>query len=123
MMEALTDQVYSIARSLFDEVEEMGRVANANVAGVSKFKIEECAARRASRAGASGGDSPHIENFSSVEYKSKAVFECDRGNWNTFCEKKLFSYRQPLKKFRFAKSSLLCMFMQQSRLNFSLFFH
>ncbi|CAF1394597.1 unnamed protein product [Adineta ricciae] len=46
MMEALTDEVYSKALELINEVEEMGGMAKAIVAGVPKLKIEECAARR-----------------------------------------------------------------------------
>lgn len=46
MMEALTDEVYTKALELINEVEEMGGMAKAIVAGVPKLKIEECAARR-----------------------------------------------------------------------------
>lgn len=46
MMETLTDQVYEQALALINEVEEMGGMAKAIVAGVPKLKIEECAARR-----------------------------------------------------------------------------
>lgn len=46
MMESLTDEVYAKARELIDEVEQMGGMAKAIVAGVPKLKIEECAARR-----------------------------------------------------------------------------
>ena len=46
MMETLTDQVYERALELINEVEEMGGMAKAIVAGVPKLKIEECAARR-----------------------------------------------------------------------------
>ena len=45
-MESLTDQVYQSARQLIDEVEQMGGMAKAIVAGIPKLKIEECAARR-----------------------------------------------------------------------------
>ncbi|CAF0892138.1 unnamed protein product [Adineta ricciae] len=46
MMEALTDEVYNKALELINEVEEMGGMAKAIIAGVPKLKIEECAARR-----------------------------------------------------------------------------
>ncbi|UJR25512.1 hypothetical protein I4U23_006858 [Adineta vaga] len=46
MMEALTDEVYNKARELITEVEQMGGMAKAIVAGVPKLKIEECAAKR-----------------------------------------------------------------------------
>lgn len=46
MMESLTDQVYQSALELINEIEEMGGMAKAIVAGVPKLKIEECAARR-----------------------------------------------------------------------------
>ena len=45
MMEALTDQVYSTALELIKEVEEMGGMAKAIVAGIPKLKIEECSAK------------------------------------------------------------------------------
>ena len=45
-MESLTDQVYDEAKRLIDEVEAMGGMAKAIVAGVPKLKIEECAAKR-----------------------------------------------------------------------------
>lgn len=46
MMESLTDEVYAKAKELINEIEEMGGMAKAIVAGVPKLKIEECAARR-----------------------------------------------------------------------------
>jgi methylmalonyl-CoA mutase len=46
MMEALTDQVYSSALELIKEVEEMGGMAKAIVAGIPKLKIEECSAKK-----------------------------------------------------------------------------
>ena len=46
MMETLTNEVYSKARELIDEVEQMGGMAKAIVAGIPKLKIEECAAKR-----------------------------------------------------------------------------
>ncbi|CAF3694784.1 unnamed protein product [Rotaria sp. Silwood1] len=46
MMEALTDEIYNKAQELINEVEEMGGMAKAIVAGVPKLRIEECAARR-----------------------------------------------------------------------------
>ena len=46
MMEVLTDEVYSKARELIDEIEKMGGMASAIVAGLPKLKIEECAAKR-----------------------------------------------------------------------------
>jgi methylmalonyl-CoA mutase len=45
-METLTDQVYTKARELIDEVEEMGGMSKAIIAGIPKLKIEECAAKR-----------------------------------------------------------------------------
>lgn len=46
LMESLTDQVYVEAKKLIDEIEQMGGMAKAIVAGIPKLKIEECAARR-----------------------------------------------------------------------------
>jgi methylmalonyl-CoA mutase len=46
MMETLTDQVYTKARELIDEVEQMGGMSKAIIAGIPKLKIEECAAKR-----------------------------------------------------------------------------
>jgi methylmalonyl-CoA mutase len=46
MMETLTNEVYSKARELIDEVEQMGGMAKAIVAGIPKLKIEECAATK-----------------------------------------------------------------------------
>ena len=46
LMESLTDQVYDEAKKLIDEIEQMGGMAKAIVAGIPKLKIEECAARR-----------------------------------------------------------------------------
>lgn len=46
MMENLTNEVYTKARELIDEVERMGGMAKAIVAGIPKLKIEECAAKR-----------------------------------------------------------------------------
>lgn len=46
MMEALTDEVYTKARELIEEVERMGGMSKAIVAGIPKLKIEECAAKR-----------------------------------------------------------------------------
>jgi methylmalonyl-CoA mutase len=45
-MESLTDEVYKKARELIDEVEQMGGMSKAIIAGVPKLKIEECAAKR-----------------------------------------------------------------------------
>jgi methylmalonyl-CoA mutase len=46
MMEALTDEVYTKAREIIDEVEQMGGMSKAIIAGIPKLKIEECAAKR-----------------------------------------------------------------------------
>lgn len=46
LMESLTDEVYVEAKKLIDEIEQMGGMAKAIVAGIPKLKIEECAARR-----------------------------------------------------------------------------
>jgi methylmalonyl-CoA mutase len=46
MMETLTNEVYSKARELIDEIEEMGGMSKAIVAGIPKLKIEECSAIR-----------------------------------------------------------------------------
>ncbi|CAF1316227.1 unnamed protein product [Adineta steineri] len=46
MMESLTDEVYSKARELIDEIEKMGGMSKAIVAGIPKLKIEECSAKR-----------------------------------------------------------------------------
>ena len=46
MMESLTDEVYKAALALINEVEYMGGMAKAIVAGFPKMKIEECAAQR-----------------------------------------------------------------------------
>lgn len=46
MMETLTDEVYTKAKRIVDEVEKMGGMAKAVASGWPKLKIEECAARR-----------------------------------------------------------------------------
>lgn len=46
MMEVLTDEVYSKAKRIVEEVEQMGGMAKAVASGWPKLKIEECAARR-----------------------------------------------------------------------------
>ena len=46
MMETLTDEVYTKARRIVDEVEEMGGMSKAVASGWPKLKIEECAAKR-----------------------------------------------------------------------------
>lgn len=46
MMESLTDEVYSKAKRIVEEVEQMGGMAKAVASGWPKLKIEECAARR-----------------------------------------------------------------------------
>jgi len=45
-METLTDEVYSKARELIDEIEQMGGMSKAIIAGIPKLKIEECSAIR-----------------------------------------------------------------------------
>ncbi|RKP11024.1 methylmalonyl-coenzyme A mutase-like protein [Thamnocephalis sphaerospora] len=49
MMESLTDQVYTAARALIEEIEEMGGMAKAVASGMPKLRIEESAARRQAR--------------------------------------------------------------------------
>jgi methylmalonyl-CoA mutase len=49
MMESLTDQVYTAARALVEEIEEMGGMAKAVASGMPKLRIEESAARRQAR--------------------------------------------------------------------------
>ncbi|XP_072029756.1 LOW QUALITY PROTEIN: methylmalonyl-CoA mutase, mitochondrial-like [Amphiura filiformis] len=49
MMECLTDEMYEAAKTVIDEVEEMGGMAKAVVEGYPKLKIEECAAKRQAR--------------------------------------------------------------------------
>ncbi len=48
-MESLTESVYQAANALIDEVEEMGGMTRAIVAGVPKLRIEEAATRRQAR--------------------------------------------------------------------------
>ncbi|MFP3998518.1 MAG: methylmalonyl-CoA mutase [Desulfobacterales bacterium] len=48
-IEHLTDQIVSKARSIIEEVEEMGGMAKAIVGGMPKMRIEEAAARRQAR--------------------------------------------------------------------------
>jgi len=45
-MEALTDEVYSKALELIEEVEQMGGMSKAIISGIPKLKIEECSAKR-----------------------------------------------------------------------------
>ncbi|KAK4298241.1 hypothetical protein Pmani_029399 [Petrolisthes manimaculis] len=45
-MEALTNEVYEVGKTIIDEVEEMGGMAKAVASGWAKLKIEECAAKR-----------------------------------------------------------------------------
>ncbi|KAK2141299.1 hypothetical protein LSH36_1125g00004 [Paralvinella palmiformis] len=49
MMENLTDEIYDAALTVITEIEEMGGMAKAVVAGMPKLRIEECAARRQAR--------------------------------------------------------------------------
>lgn len=49
MMENLTDEIYDAAVTIITEIEEMGGMAQAIVAGMPKLRIEECAARRQAR--------------------------------------------------------------------------
>ncbi|EPZ35269.1 Methylmalonyl-CoA mutase, alpha chain, catalytic domain-containing protein [Rozella allomycis CSF55] len=46
MMENLTEELYKKAKTIIDEVEEMGGMAKAVVSGMPKLKIEESAAKR-----------------------------------------------------------------------------
>jgi methylmalonyl-CoA mutase len=48
-MESLTESVYRAASELIDEIEEMGGMTKAIVAGMPKLKIEESATRRQAR--------------------------------------------------------------------------
>jgi methylmalonyl-CoA mutase len=48
-MESLTESVYRAANLLIDEVEEMGGMTRAIVAGMPKLKVEEAATRRQAR--------------------------------------------------------------------------
>jgi methylmalonyl-CoA mutase len=48
-MESLTASVAAEARKIIDEVEELGGMTKAIVAGMPKMRIEECAARRQAR--------------------------------------------------------------------------
>jgi methylmalonyl-CoA mutase len=48
-MESLTESVYQAANALIDEVEAMGGMTKAIVAGIPKLKIEEAATRRQAR--------------------------------------------------------------------------
>ncbi|XP_075920586.1 methylmalonyl-CoA mutase, mitochondrial-like [Petromyzon marinus] len=48
-MEALTGEVYGAARTIIEEVEELGGMARAVALGIPKLKIEEAAARRQAR--------------------------------------------------------------------------
>jgi len=48
-MESLTDSVYRAANELIDEVEELGGMTRAIVAGMPKLRIEESATRRQAR--------------------------------------------------------------------------
>lgn len=49
MMEALTDQLYDEALKVCNEIEAMGGMAKAIVAGIPKLKIEECATKKQAR--------------------------------------------------------------------------
>ncbi|ESO96347.1 hypothetical protein LOTGIDRAFT_227052 [Lottia gigantea] len=49
MMECLTDDIYQAAKTLINEIEEMGGMAKAVASGMPKLRIEECAARRQAR--------------------------------------------------------------------------
>ena len=46
MMQSLTDEVYTKAKRIVEEVEQMDGVAKAVASGWPKLKIEECAVRR-----------------------------------------------------------------------------
>lgn len=49
MMEHLTDEIYTEAMKLIDEVESMGGMAKAVAGGLPKMRIEECAAQKQAR--------------------------------------------------------------------------
>ena len=49
MMEALTDQIYNEANKVIEEIESMGGMSKAIIAGIPKLKIEECAAKKQAR--------------------------------------------------------------------------
>jgi methylmalonyl-CoA mutase len=49
MMESLTDQLYDESLKIIDEIESMGGMAKANVQGLPKLRIEECAAKKQAR--------------------------------------------------------------------------
>jgi methylmalonyl-CoA mutase len=49
MMESLTDQIYNEALKVIEEIESMGGMAKAIVAGLPKLRIEECAAKKQAR--------------------------------------------------------------------------
>ena len=49
MMETLTNELYEKAKTIIDEVEELGGMAKAVSAGMPKLRIEEAAARRQAR--------------------------------------------------------------------------
>lgn len=49
LMESLTEQVYTAARKLIEEVEAMGGMAQAVASGMPKLRIEEAATRRQAR--------------------------------------------------------------------------
>jgi methylmalonyl-CoA mutase len=49
LMESLTESVYRAANALIDEVEEMGGMTQAILAGMPKLRIEEAATRRQAR--------------------------------------------------------------------------
>lgn len=46
MMETLTNELVQEARTIIDEIEELGGMTKAIVAGMPKMRIEESAARR-----------------------------------------------------------------------------
>lgn len=49
MMESLTDELYTAARAIIDEVEALGGMAKAVESGMPKLRIEESAARKQAR--------------------------------------------------------------------------
>ena len=72
MMESLTDEVYTKAKRIVEDVEKMGGMAKAVASGWPKLKIEECAAKRQAQIDSGYGN---LLNFQ-LSYAIATKFYC-----------------------------------------------
>ena len=78
-MESLTDSVYQAANLLIDEVEAMGGMTRAIVAGVPKLRIEEAATRRQARVDSGEDTIVGVNKYRPAEETPLEVRDIDNG--------------------------------------------